>query len=163
MAVKAWITPASEWGAITLTKLRPISRSRSQPKNRSTERLIQHTVPALSTSASGKIECSAIVSNASKDGPTAWISSMRLPNGSSVWRRRMPGWSTAGRTSPPAATMCWHTASMSSTSRAGWALVAGRKSSCTPRWRRSDGASNQQPPGLVPSGLGTRVSPSTPP
>ncbi len=162
MEVKAWMTPASERGEITLAKLRPTSWSRFQPKNRSTEVLSQAMPPAWSMSARGKIECSAMASNVSGPGPTAWISSMRLPNGSSVWSRRIPGWSSAGRTSPPAATICWATTSMSSTSRAGWALAAARKSSSTPRCSRSHGPSNQHPAGLAVGGLGTRASPSTP-
>ena len=164
MTVKAWITPASDRGATTLAKLRPTSLSRSQPKNRSTDELSQQIVPALSMSASGKIEWSTIVSKVSNDGPTAWISSMRLPKGSSVWTRRMSGTSSAGRTSWPASTSSWHTTSRSSTSSAGWALAAGRKSASTPRWMRTVGPSNQQPPRAArASGLATRRRPRTPP
>ena len=162
MAVKASIDPGQRPGAMTLAKLCPTSSSRS-PAEEALDRRCRARPRAARCRSAPAGRSSARPSPRTPRGRARPPGSARC--GCRTGRRcgagGIPGWSSAGRTSPPAATMRWHTTSRSSTTSAGWALVAGRKSASTPRWRRTDGPSNQQPPGSGGSGgLGTRSGPA---
>ena len=90
--------------------------------------------------------------------------SSRLPCGSWVWKRRMPGISSSPQvTGWPAAASRAASSSRSGRSSAGWALRAGRKSASTPRCSSASYPVNQQPPRAARAGgLGFSVRPSRP-
>lgn len=73
LANAAWAS-ASESAATMRSKRLPTSSAGRQPKNRSTEALIQQTTPRSSISTWGKIAWSATMRKASSDGPSPMAS-----------------------------------------------------------------------------------------